>query len=105
MTLQKGVRVVGLKPETLLAMIIVSDVYAERALQAQIMSIVDGNHDGGPYMTSSHYAGNAFDVAIPSSMDLKTLLNELNDALGDQYFMDVNAEQSHIHISYMPTRP
>jgi len=117
MILLPGVRVVGLKPEILLAMMIVDGVYHDLGLPCRIKSVVDGNHSGGPYHTSSHYGGTSFDVAIPTAEEFAhplggqptptlTELSVLIAAhLGSEYFMAVNTAGSHIHISYMPQQP
>ncbi len=112
MTLLPGVRIVGLKPEILLAMVIVDGIYRHYGLPCDIKSVVDGNHSGGPYHTSSHYGGTSFDVAIPSASlftSISSTPQELFDIivahLGSEYFASLNSAGSHIHISYMPQQP
>lgn len=112
MTLKPGVRVVGIKPEILLALTITDGVYRDLKLRCEVKSIVDGNHDGGPYHTSSHYSGTSFDVTIPpvetfqaGNTTPEELLAELKARLGTEFFTSMNQAASHIHISYMPQQP
>ena len=112
MILNPGVRVVGLKPEILLAMLIIDGVYRDLKLPCFIKSVVDGNHSGGEFHTSSHYSGTSFDVVIPAAIEFASaattpdeLLAKIKLHLGTEYFTSMNASASHIHISYMPQQP
>ena len=104
-TIAPGVRMVGIKPEILLALFIVEDVYEDFGQPCKIISIVDGKHDGGPpFMSSSHYSGTAFDVAvIPDTAAGVAAAVKTN--VGDQYSVTVNKDKSHLHVSYIPTQP
>lgn len=115
MELLPGVRVVGIKPEILVALQITDGVYTRYGLPCRIKSVVDGNHSGGQFNTSSHYSGTSFDVAIPSGDEFtraaagaatpQELQAAIVAALGSEYFVSLNSAFSHFHISYMPQQP
>ena len=100
-----GVRMVGIKPEILLALLVTEDVFEAVGQPCKIISIVDGKHDGSlPFMSSSHYSGTAFDVAVtPDSANVMVAAVKAN--VGDQYSVTVNRDKSHLHVSYIPTQP
>ncbi len=101
MRLKAGVRVLGTRPETILAMQAAADVLRHHDVELVITSVTDGRHSRG----SAHYAGNAFDfrtrhMAQGLPARVKT---ELVRALGGDY--DVVLEATHIHVEYDPKQP
>jgi hypothetical protein len=99
MRLKPGVRVLGIKPELLLAIMI-----AERAFHPNelvITSLMDGTHSRG----SEHYTGMAFDARTRDVAEsrAKELAHSIGAALGSDY--DVILEPSHLHIEYDPKAP
>ena len=57
MRLKAGVRVLGTRPETILAMQAAAEVLRRHDVEFVVTSVTDGRHSRG----SAHYAGNAFD--------------------------------------------
>ncbi len=103
MKLQQGVRLNGLKPEALLGLLITSNLCTQIALPIDIVSVADGKHDGGDFMTSSHYAGMSFDFrpaagAVPSSDFVATL----KSMLGDEFYVAPHKSDGIIHVCFMP---
>ena len=100
-----GVRMVGIKPEILLALLVTKDVFEAAGQSCRIISIVDGMHDGGPpFMSSSHYAGTAFDVAVVPTM-AAAIAADVKANVGDQYSVTLTKDKTHVHVSYIPTQP
>lgn len=95
--LKKGVRVRGITPEILLAVLIADCVYAEHHEHLTITSITDGDH-----MTNSlHHIGEAIDLRLPEDQDnLDSIVGALKKDLGAAY--DVVLERTHIHVEHDP---
>lgn len=102
LSIKTGVRLHGLKPEALLAIMVVNEIYQQSGHKAVLISVVDGDHDGGPFSTSSHYGGMAFDVQRPMG-DPTELVNTIKAALGEEFHVTIN--KTHIHVAYMPQSP
>lgn len=101
LTLKPGVRVVGLKPELLIAFVVADGVYASYGLECVVTSVVDSKHSIG----SKHYAGYAMDLRthhVPAD-SIKELHRKIQNGLGGDY--DVVLESDHIHIEYDPKQP
>ena len=105
MQLKQGVKLLGVKQETILAMYIVDSVYRDVVAQGvTITSICDGEHGAN----SLHYAGYAFDVRTRYNLASdqwttsikKQLVKGVRDALTSDY--DVILECDHIHVEYQP---
>ncbi len=62
LNIKPRVRIAGLRPETLLAMVAAMNVYAEAGHDLTITAGVDGKH----MPASLHYAGQAFDLRTRS---------------------------------------
>ena len=100
MKLKPGVRINGLRPETLLGILICQDVWEDNVdVPFVLTSVTDGTHS----RASLHYLGCAFDIRT------RTLANEhekeemgalLRDSLGADF--DVVVERTHIHVEYQP---
>lgn len=96
--LKPGVRIVGIRPELLLAIMVVEGVFALRNKTLTITAVIDGTHSRG----SLHYAGMAFDVRArelpPGEAD--EVANLIRASLGGDF--DVVVEADHMHIEYQP---
>ena len=98
--LKPGVRVAGLRPEILVAVIAAERVYEEAGYDLVITAGVDGKHS----TASLHYAGQAVDLRtrdVPEDTRPK-LVARLKECLGEDY--DVLLEETHIHAEYQPKR-
>ena len=101
MKLKKGVKVMGIKPETLFAMVIANGVVENfwKDYEMTVTSVTDSTHGIG----SKHYIGQAFDIRtkdMPEKGDIPALLKYLREYLGNGY--DVVFEKDHIHIEFDP---
>ena len=94
MNYKNGVKVNGIKPEMVLAIMVVNNIIPG----ATITSVVDGKHS----RTSLHYVGYAIDVRtrdIEPSVQTE-YVRQIKVALTDEY--DVILESDHIHIEFQP---
>jgi hypothetical protein len=92
--LKEGVNVQGLRSEMILAL------FYNYGSDVVITSGVDGKHSE----TSRHYVGLGEDFRIwyLKPEDLPKVAEELQQALGEQYY--VRLESDHIHVSFKPRR-
>lgn len=97
--LKKGISLLGLTTQALLAITIVESVYKKHGNDLTITSVSDGKHSS---TYSLHYSGNAFDCRIwgISSEDLIKIRDEIKSALGDDFVVLI--EETHIHVAYKP---
>lgn len=101
--LKAGVRILGLKPEMLLGLMIARDVFHQMGFDFLITSIMDGTHK----RSSEHYTGNGSDVRskhIPPDRKPQLMLN-LRSALGGDFDVILEAEGKdweHIHVEFDP---
>jgi len=94
MRLKQGVKVTGIKPETLIGMMVAQAVCVELGYEFVVTSVREGQHSA----KSKHYEGMAFDMRtkhmppdqIPSVRAL------IAGRLGADY--DVVIEPTHIHV-------
>ena len=93
--LTEGVRLLGMRPELLLAIVIAAELWGARGMDL----IVTGVTDGERMQDSLYYAGAAVDISAPDSA-AASLAEELDVALGVEY--DVVVETTHIHVEYRP---
>lgn len=98
MKIKEGVKVTGLRPELLLALMVAKDVWQAEGQELVITSVIDGKHSA----TSLHYAGQAADLRIWGLADPAKTAALLNESLGEDY--DVLAEGDHIHVEWQPRR-
>ena len=95
--LKRGVKVQGLQPEMLLALMVAQAAFLEKAIQLVITSALDGQHSA----RSKHKLGYAVDLRTrdmpPGDMALN-LAGKIKSALGNEYF--VLLESDHIHIQF-----
>lgn len=98
MQLKKNVKLNGIKPEIMVAIMIANEVYQKNDSELIITSICDGKHGTG----SLHYAGLGFDCRtrhLPLGKD-KDIVHALKLRLTDEF--DVVLEPTHIHIEFQP---
>jgi hypothetical protein len=106
MQLKPGVRVVGVKPEIVLAMSVADSVFRSIAVEMVVTACIDGQHKAG----SLHYPGLAFDAR---SHDLEPALRQkvrdgIAAALGpdfDVLFEDPGTPNEHLHVEFQPKLP
>jgi len=99
--LKSGVKVAGMRPELVLAMIVAESAYRERGYDCIITSVMDGRHS----IKSKHYAGQAFDCRtrhLPDQSAIETVAGAIRKALAPHY--DVIIESDHIHVEFDPKR-
>ena len=94
----------GLKPQALLAMIIMDEVYKEDGYRFVVTSLNDSKHRDNSY----HYDGYAFDCRVrsqywqqshyPDEDNARLLVSLAKERLGPCY--DVIYEGNHIHCEY-----
>lgn len=98
MIFKSGVKLFGLKSETLAAMIAVDGAYNDLGHDLVITSVRDGQHS----RTSLHYVGYAFDCRIHgiNPERLSELVQLIRESLTDEF--DVILEKDHIHIEFQP---
>lgn len=96
--LKAGVKVAGLKPETLLAIIVAHDVVTAGGYEFCITSIAEGHH----MQRSKHYTGHAFDWRTRDMPpEVAHLLNaDIQRRLGPDY--DCIIEKDHGHLEFDP---
>jgi len=96
--IKNGVKILGLKPEALLAINICSGILSRYGVDCVLTSVTDSVHGRGSF----HYLGFAFDLRnrdlIPAKQD--EALTDLKEALGDEF--DVVLESNHFHIEWNP---
>lgn len=103
MRFKEGVRVHGVKPEIIPAMMVMDSLYQgyiDYPHGVVITSIADGQHSDN----SKHYGGNAFDCRIwhLSVAEVTRIAGEARQMLGDDYY--VRVEKDHIHVDWRPMR-
>lgn len=101
MKIKPGVRILGLRPEMLLAVIAAEGLYRELGVEAVITSGIDGTHSKG----SKHYAACALDFrtnSLPAG-SWQEVRNKLAESLGEDF--DVVLEEDHIHVEFDPKSP
>jgi len=99
MRLKPGVRILGVKTEILIAIIVTERAF--RPNELVITSITEGSHVRG----SEHYTGNAFDCRIRdmSEVRAKEIAHQIGSNLGADF--DVIMETDHMHIEFDPKTP
>lgn len=100
MILKTGIRVAGIRPEILLALIIAERIFHTEvpAVEMVVTDITGDNHG----RASLHYVGLAVDLRIRgiSKETILIIVERLQAALGENY--DVVLESDHIHIEFQP---
>ncbi len=100
MKLKKGVRISGVRPEIVLALSVVDEVYKTYNKDFVVTSLTDGKHSE----RSSHYRGEAFDCRTRYFKDeqIDVVQADIKDALGGDFI--VLFEQNHFHIQFSPRK-
>jgi len=101
LTLKPDVRITGLRPEIILAIVVAERAYAEIGCELTLTSGIEGAHGRG----SLHFAGCAVDLRtqnVPAGK-LQPLVDKIRTALGADF--DVVLETNHCHIEWQPKQP
>jgi len=98
MELKPGVRVFGIRPEIILALVIAEPIFVAEGVDLVVTSVIDGRHSRG----SLHYAGAAVDIRTHnlSKKVVSRVHIRLREALGEDY--DVVLEIDHLHLEFQP---
>ncbi len=101
LNIKPGVRLAGVRPELLIAIIAAERVCAAAGHDLTITAGVDGRH----MPASLHYAGAAFDLRTRdlAAEDVPKIVEHLKACLADDF--DVVIENDHIHVEYQPKQP
>ena len=96
-----GVRVTGIRPEILLAVVVAERVYEGLGADCMITACIDGKHMAG----SLHYVGAAVDLRTQNLHpgDADKVIARIKECVGADY--DVILEVDHIHIEFQPKAP
>lgn len=101
LSLKPGVRITGMRPEILLAILVAERAYAEAGYELMVTSCVEGKHSVGSF----HYAGSAADLRtnnVPAEK-LQVLVGKIRAAIGADF--DVVLEADHLHLEFQPKQP
>ncbi len=96
--LKPGVRLTGIRPEILFALMTAERAYNRAGHELVVTSCVDGKHG----RASLHYSGAAVDLRtrdVPADL-VQAIVAEIREALGADF--DVVLEDTHLHIEYQP---
>jgi len=98
MKLKTGVRLNGVQPETVLAIMAVDSVYKDFGSDLVVTSICDGKEWRNP--KSLHLVGLAFDCRIWdfTPENIGDVVYAISEAVGDEF--DVVLEDDHIHVEF-----
>lgn len=98
LALKPGVRLTGIRPEMIIAVIAASALFEREGVDCIITSGIDGKHS----VTSLHYTGAALDFRTKhvSREAANRISHHLRHALGRDF--DVIHESTHIHVEYQP---
>lgn len=99
-----GVLINGIKPETVVALLVVSTIFVKWDMPLEVTSIVEGRHS----RKSLHYPGFALDIGLKGFINegrAKRIALEIDQALTLEF--DVVLEWAgedgdHIHIEFQP---
>ncbi len=98
MIIKQGVSIRGVRPEIVLALVIVNDIYKRFGQELVVTEITGGKHGVG----SLHYVGQAADIRTSyfAQGEAKVVADEIRIALGKEF--DVVLESTHIHLEFQP---
>lgn len=95
MRIKSGVRLLGLRPEVVLALQVADTILALSGADLVVTSAIDGTHT----RASLHYTGCAVDLRRPA-IRAAEIVQELKEALGADF--DVILETDHVHCEFQP---
>jgi hypothetical protein len=102
--LKSGVRLGGVRPEVVVALVITSTIFSESGDDLVVTSLSDGVHS----TRSLHYSGAAFDCRIRHVQDVEgrweDLTRRIQVALGTDFQVILERKNAHIHVEYQPLR-
>ena len=98
MEILKHVEINGIKPELVLALIVVYHILSELGYDTVITSCTNGKHSTG----SLHYTGYAVDLRthFMDTWEQQRVKNMIQVALNNEF--DVVLEETHLHIEFQP---
>jgi len=98
MQLKSGVKLRGLRPELVIALIICDGVYSSFDVEMVVTSVNDSTHGRG----SLHFNGSAFDLRTRNiaTNDIAPIFSKISKFLGAEF--DAVLENDHIHVEYQP---
>lgn len=101
MRIKPDVRLLGLRPEMIIAVLVAKDVYDALKAEFVITSGIEGKHQRG----SLHYAGCAIDIRTNNLQndEKKRVADDIRDRLTDDF--DVVLGKQNIHIEFQPKNP
>ena len=101
--LKPHVRITGLRPEIVLAVLVAERAYAEIGCDLMVTSGIEGAHSRG----SLHYAGCAVDLrTLDVAADkLNPLVEKIRGALGQDFDVVLESNPSHLHVEFQPKEP
>lgn len=97
--LKHTVRVRGLQPEMVPALMVATAVFEQYGYDCTVTSITDSEHA----TNSLHHTGCAMDLRtrhLASPEMARTIASDIQDALGPYY--DVVGHSNHLHVEYDP---
>ena len=100
MMIKHGASVMGVKPETVIGIIVANSVYRQHGVNMVMTCGTDSKHS----KNSLHYCGLAFDIRINGipGYKIEKIVHDLTESLGDEF--DVVLERNHIHVEYQPEK-
>lgn len=100
MNIKQGVRVLGLRPEIVLALLVAESTFLLHGSDLVVTSAIEGTHS----RASIHYTGGAVDLRRPlDPATAQAVARDLKADLGDDF--DVVLEVDHIHVEFQPKAP
>jgi hypothetical protein len=102
MIIKAGVRLLGIRPELVVAILVCESVYRDNSTEMWITSCVEGTH----IRASKHYTGCAFDIRtsnLSSKNPPQAMADLIRSRLGEDF--DVVLEKDHIHVEFDPKDP
>jgi hypothetical protein len=101
MKFKEGVNPFGIRPELMIGLIIIDNIYKNFGPELVVTSINDSKHS----LTSLHYSGQAADLRthyFTGATQVSLVAEAIRDALGRNPDYDVVIEKDHIHFEYQP---